>query len=388
MKVLIVDDNPTRRNEIKNLISDSLGLSDNEIYMAHNTQKAKDLMRTISFEFLVLDVVLPKRDELPRAQYGLQLLKEIKTRPTIRKPGKIVGITAHFEDIESFRKEFDEHCEVLIEASIRNKQWKGILIQAIKFESTRLISNYTSIKKISCITVHGIRTTGYWQEELKKIIESNVDTVEFHAYKYGYFTVISFCIPFLRTIKINHFAKQLKDINHENKELFFFCHSFGTYIVINAISNLLKKNEELNIGTIVLAGSVLPSDYDFKTIFNKTKARVVNDCGAEDKILFLSQAFVPNTGMAGRIGFYGLNNNRFVNRFFKGGHSHYFERGGSFMENYWLPLIGNPEYIEIIDKRDKTSYTNIISEKIVSFLGKVKEVIYISIFAFVVYNLF
>ncbi|WP_368082954.1 hypothetical protein [Klebsiella oxytoca] len=92
--------------------------------------------------------------------------------------------------------------------------------------------------------------------------------------------------------------------------------------------------------------------------------------------------------MAGRIGFYGLNNNRFVNRFFKGGHSHYFERGGSFMENYWLPLIGNPEYIEIIDKRDKTSYTNIISEKIVSFLGKVKEVIYISIFAFVVYNLF
>ena len=76
MKVLIVDDNPTRRNEIKNLISDSLGLSDNEIYMAHNTQKAKDLMRTISFEFLVLDVVLPKNSLVPNM--GSNYLKKLK----------------------------------------------------------------------------------------------------------------------------------------------------------------------------------------------------------------------------------------------------------------------------------------------------------------------
>jgi hypothetical protein len=55
--------------------------------------------------------------------------------------------------------------------------------------------------------------------------------------------------------------------------------------------------------------------------------------GLDDKILFLSEALVPNTGMAGRIGFYGLNNNRFVNRYFKGGHSHYFEEMKNFMEN-------------------------------------------------------
>jgi hypothetical protein len=64
---------------------------------------------------------LPKRDESPRAQYGLTLLNDIKSRPTLLKPGKIVGITAHFDDIELFRKQFDEHCEVLIEASVRNK---------------------------------------------------------------------------------------------------------------------------------------------------------------------------------------------------------------------------------------------------------------------------
>ncbi|KFC90737.1 response regulator [Leclercia adecarboxylata] len=392
MKVLIVDDNITRRTEISNLLIDKVGLSENEIFLAANTQKAKDLLRGICFDFLILDVVLPKRDESPRAQYGLTLLNDIKSRPTLLKPGKIVGITAHFDDIELFRKQFDEHCEVLIEASVRNKEWKGILLKAIQFESTRRLSNYAAENKIICITVHGIRTKGEWQEKLKKIVESNVNTVEFHSYKYGYFTVISFFIPFLRTIRLKHFAAQLKSIrdrNEHKKEIMFFCHSFGTYIVTKAINDfLLKKNEKINVRLIVLSGSVLPSKFDFKLILDKTNARIVNDCGSDDKILFLSEALVPNTGMAGRIGFYGLNNNRFVNRYFEGGHSHYFEENNNFMEKYWLPLIGNPESIEIIDNRKDNSWCNVIIEKTISLLGKVKEIIYLSFLTFLIYKIY
>ncbi|MGM5531579.1 response regulator [Mixta calida] len=391
MKLLIVDDNISRKEEIKETLIKNFGLSDNEIFTAENTQTAKNFLRNICFDFLILDVVLPKRDESPRAQFGLQLLNDIKNRPTLKKPGKIVGITAHFDDIESFRREFDEHCEVLIEASIRNKGWKSALLKAVEFESTRKVSHYTSAKEIICITVHGIRTKGVWQEKLKKVVESRVDTVEFQSYKYGYFTVISFFIPFLRTIKIKHFAEQLKgtrDRNGGGKEIMFFCHSFGTYIVIQAINDfLLKKNEEINIRLIVLAGSVLPSDFDFKLILDKTNARIVNDCGADDKILFLSEALVPNTGMAGRIGFYGLNNDRFVNRFFKGGHSHYFE-SNEFMEKHWLPLIGNPTSIEIVDRRDNEKMSNIAIEKTISLMGKLKEVIYILCMVYFLYACF
>ncbi|WP_073970219.1 response regulator [Serratia ficaria] len=380
MKVLIVDDNKTRQGEIKDLLSTNFGLTDNEIYCAENTQTAKGLLRTVCFDFLILDVVLPKRDESPRAKFGLQLLNDIKNRPAIKKPGKIVGITAHFDDIEIFRKEFDEHCEVLIEASIRNKAWKGSLIKAVEFESTRRVSSYTSGKDILCITVHGIRTYGAWQERLKKVVESKVDTIEFQSYKYGYFTVISFFVPFLRRVKLKHFAEQLKDIRDrspEKKEFMFFSHSFGTYIVVKALNDfLLKKNEDFNVGLIVLAGTVLPSAFDFKLILDKTNARIVNDCGSDDRILFLSKALVPNTGMAGRVGFYGLNNNRFVNRFFRGGHSHYFE-SDNFMEKHWLPLIGNPSSIEIVDNRNKESVSNVVVEKSISLLGKFKEIIYV-----------
>lgn len=392
MKILIVDDNDTRKNEIKKLLMYNIGLSENDIFLAENTQTAKALLRNICFDFLILDVVLPKRVESPRAQFGLNLLNEIKNRPAIKKPGKIVGITAHFEDIEVFRRQFDQHCEVLIEASTRNKGWKGILLKAIEFESTRRVSNYTNENKILCITVHGIRTKGSWQEELKKIVESKVDTVEFHSYKYGYFTVISFFIPFLRSIKLKHFAKELisiRDRSNENKEMMFFCHSFGTYIVVKGINDyLLKKGEKLNIKLIVLAGSVLPSNFDFKMILDKTNTRVVNDCGSDDCILFMSEGLVPNTGMAGRIGFYGLNNNRFVNRYFKGGHSHYFEKSEHFMEKYWLPLVGNPESIDIIDNREDNSPANILIEKSISMYGKVKELVYLTALTSVIYFLY
>ncbi|VTP65614.1 Uncharacterised protein [Leclercia adecarboxylata] len=60
MKVLIVDDNITRRTEISNLLIDKVGLSENEIFLAANTQKAKDLLRGICFDFLILDVVYRK----------------------------------------------------------------------------------------------------------------------------------------------------------------------------------------------------------------------------------------------------------------------------------------------------------------------------------------
>ncbi|EEW2495581.1 MULTISPECIES: response regulator [Enterobacteriaceae] len=385
MKILIVDDNGARCEEVKALLQEELGIGEPDIYTAYNTQSAKTLMRSIRFDFLILDVVLPKRDEPPCAEFGLALLNDIKKRPTIKKPGKIVGITAQFEDLESFRTQFDSHCEVLIEASTRSKDWKGKILQAVKFENSKLISKYTTERNVTCLSVHGIRTRGEWQQKFKKIVESNVDTVSFESYKYGYFTVLSFMIPFLRQLKVKSFSKELKRINLQGKEIFIFCHSFGTYITVNAISKLLSEGTTVNVKMLVLSGSVLPSNYDFHKIMALTDMKLINDCGCDDRILLLSEGLVPNTGMAGRVGFYGLNNARFVNRFFKGGHSHYFDEGSGFMEKYWLPLFYGDSNIEVIDQRCDRIVTSGIIEKFTSGLGKAKEIIYLTALFFVFY---
>ncbi|EGQ7968852.1 response regulator, partial [Vibrio cholerae] len=196
MKVLIVDDNKIRNEEIVNFLKDDVGINKEEIYKCYNTQDAKGLLRTIYFDYLILDVVLPKRDETPDAKYGLQLLDDIKKRPTIKKPQKIVGITSFVEDIEHFRQKFEEHCEVIIEASNRNNTWKSKIRASLNFEVSKQISKFTRENNLTCLTVHGIRTRGDWQQKLKRIVSSNVDTVSFETYKYGYFTVISFMIPF------------------------------------------------------------------------------------------------------------------------------------------------------------------------------------------------
>lgn len=388
MKLLLVDDNEKRTVEITKLLTDVVGLTDAEIFAVDNTQKAKDLLRLHHFDFLILDVVLPKRDETPHARFGLSLLNDIKKRPTLSKPSKIVGITAHFEDIEFFRHSFEQHCEVVIEASSRNVNWKKRIVDAIKFEFTKNISKSTSDKSITCITVHGIRTRGTWQEDLNKIINTASNTVSFESYKFGYFTILSFMVPFLRNLRVKYFFEELKGLKLEGRDVYIFSHSFGTYIVVKALEKIIKNKIEFNLKLLVLSGSVLPSNYSFKKILDNFESTVVNDCGCNDRILLLSEALVPNTGMAGRVGFHGLNNDRFVNRFFKGGHSHYFDKSDYFMEKYWLPLFSIPTSLNAIDERTDRMFVSGIGEKLISLLGKTKELIYLTLISLLIFKFF
>lgn len=387
MKVLIVDDNKVRNDEIARFLVDDVGISQDGLHQCFNTQDAKSLLRNITFDYLILDVVLPKRDETPNARYGLALLNDIKKRPTIKKPQKILGITAHVEDIEDFRKQFESHCEVIIEASHRNSTWKSSIRDSFSFEFSKMMSKFTSEKSIKCITVHGIRTRGDWQQKLKKIVNENVDTVSFQTYKYGYFTIIAFMLPFMRWYQIFKFKETLRKIAKESDhKIMIFAHSFGTYIVVKAIESLLKEGEKLDIDKIILSGSVLCSSHNFSRIMQQTNATIINDCGFNDNVLLLSEGFVPNTGMAGKVGFYGLNNERFVNRYFKGGHSHYFEEPSKFIEKFWMPLFTSSENIELIDEREDNVFIFGIVDKLFSLLGKFKELIYISLIFYFLFD--
>ncbi|MFS1981160.1 response regulator [Vibrio lentus] len=388
MKVLIVDDNKPRCSEIIDLISRSTHISKDDIFFSHSGDNAKSKLRSMHFDLLILDVVLPRRNESPSPQVGLDLLKQIKKRPTLKKPDKIIGITAQVDDISAFRTSFDEHCEVIIEASHRNSDWKAKILNCIEFEGKKKLSRYASDKTVTCITVHGIRTRGCWQETLKKAVISKLDSVNFESYKFGYFTVVSFLIPFLRNIQISRFKKSLINLNYANNKIIIFSHSFGTYIVINAIEQLLMEGHKIDLDKLILSGSVLRSSHDFSSILAKTDVKIINDCGCDDAVLLLSEGFVPNTGMAGKVGFYGLNNDRFVNRYFRGGHSHYFDVKGQFITNYWLPLFSEVDTLDVIDERSNGIVSLGIVDKFFSILGQCKEFIYLALIIYTVYLIY
>ncbi len=213
------------------------------------------------------------------------------------------------------------------------------------------------------ITVHGIRTFGRWQERLESLLRAEVGgTRELHtmAYKYGYFSVFAFLVPFLRWLVTLRFRRALLRVARDGPwdRIDLVGHSFGTHIIAWGLHGI-KRNRRPNVHTIILSGSVLKSDFPWNDLIGKCVVRVVNECGTRDKILLLSQFGVLFTGMAGRLGFAGMTGTRLRNRFFAVGHSGYFLRNGrpddTFMKQYWTPLITGDIEAPLVDERRESA---------------------------------
>lgn len=190
------------------------------------------------------------------------------------------------------------------------------------------------------ITVHGIRTFGQWQQRLANLLRGQNADVLTESYGYGYFSVLAFLLPPFRWLATMRFRRDLVRIcaKYPNAQVHIVAHSFGTHLIGWGLRGMVADRLP-DIHTILLAGSVLRSDFPWAELMESGKIRrVINDCGIDDAILILSQFCVLLTGMAGRVGFIGASNERFTNRFFKGGHSHYFEQS-EFMETHWVPLL-------------------------------------------------
>lgn len=236
------------------------------------------------------------------------------------------------------------------------------------------------------ITVHGIRTFGQWQERLEGLVRKREPEAIFEHYHYGYFSVISFIIPMFRWLATLTFRKQLLKLvdMYPDAEVTIVSHSFGTHLVGWGLLGIDPKKRP-RIKNVILAGSVLKSGFPWGTLLDsKAVDRVINDCGIDDEILILSQFCVLFTGMAGRLGFTGMTGTRFSNRYFSGGHSHYFGRDGKyadeFMERYWVPLIAGGGGIEQIDERQSLGVMQGVKTTFLQIADPVKLLIYVGAF--------
>lgn len=388
MKILVVDDDELRLKSIQTLLNDELKIALESVVICTNAQKAKTLMRSEYFNILILDVMLPKRDETPSAQVGLDLLDEITRRSNINTPGRIFGITANKDDIELYRDRFEKYFFTVVEAGKKNKLWKRKVVDSINYALSSDISKTNSEKPVLCLSIHGIETRGEWQSKLKKAVRTHTNSVDFETYSYGFYSFIAFFLPFIRYFAVLVFERKLSVLmnkpENKNKELIIFAHSFGTYIAVYGIQKYFKKNKKIPLKRLVLAGSVLKSNYDFSKILEVTGCSIINDTGDRDIPLLISNLLVPFTGMAGRTGFFGFNNNKFVNRYFHGGHSHYFEND-DFIQQYWLPLLSDST-VESVDKRIDCKFNQFI-EASIRHLGHFKEFLYFILIAYFIFNM-
>lgn len=387
MKILIVDDNLIRREKLINEFMNIPEKSFLDLNFCETSDKAKKLCKNIRFDLLILDICLPKKEGLKASQEeGLSFLKNIQTTDKFLTPTKIIGITANTQNIKEFRDEFINYTSVVYEAVINDNRWIYQIIENTKKLINSNIKNELNNKNKLLISVHGIRTFGQWQNTLTNIINENSNSIIHHSYKYNFFDILSFINPFIRRKKANELISKIKYSIDSNidKKIYLIGHSFGTYIIAKFIENNAFEN---HIDLVILSGSVLSSEYDIQNKLSPKVNKIINDCGTRDIILIINKIFIFGLGDSGRKGFLGVNSDKIINRYFKGGHSLYFEDNKNninFMEENWIPYILQDKELKIIDQRNKNAWYLDVIEPLIEILSFIFPIVMI----YIIYLLF
>jgi pimeloyl-ACP methyl ester carboxylesterase len=238
------------------------------------------------------------------------------------------------------------------------------------------------------ITVHGIRTFGNWQERLEHLVTSGraSSQLEFVNYKFGFFSVVSFIVPFTRWLLVRRFRDELLRLqaSKPRTRIDLVGHSFGTHLIAWAIASL-PVDSKITIHTVILSGSVLRSAFPWHEYIGTRVKRVINDCGSRDGVLLLSQFLVFFTGMAGRSGFSGSTSATFRNRYSIFGHSGYFvDRAGAPSDDYlgqhWVPLLTSEHPAPAFDFREPPTTFDVFLERLATHAGLIKLAVCVSPF--------
>ena len=193
-------------------------------------------------------------------------------------------------------------------------------------------------KRKIIISVHGIKTHGLWQKNIASVVSENGWI--YYPLDYGYFSASQFLVPPLRRRKIKWFCDEFDRIKERFEDVIpsVICHSNGSYIVANA----LKTYPHIKIDKLILCGSIVRRDFDWKAIFDGKQATLVrNEIGQKDIWSRLVKCFAWfDTGASGRKGFKQINPRLKQPNFTEFSHSS-FQALGHYRNN-WLPFLDTP----------------------------------------------
>ncbi len=140
LKIIVVEDNPNKKEKIQKLIESSIDIPKSNIEYASDVKSAKRLIYKKSYDFMILDLVLPlDSDDEPSPENGISFLNDIHSSPQIKPITHIVGLTEFSEHLEKFRVNFENFVWQLIDYKAEEVDWqeklKNLLFHLIKVRS-------------------------------------------------------------------------------------------------------------------------------------------------------------------------------------------------------------------------------------------------------------
>lgn len=353
MRIVIVDDSIARVEIMVAALSNSRFADFLEIVTCDSADRARLALNT-RCDLLVLDVLIPKKSfGTPQAKHSVDLLAEVcNPRGKYIRPRLIIGLTADIKELQGHQEKFAKEAAIVLRGQLSDIGWIDSLLGQIEslWESAR--KTLCQEKDRMLISVHGIRTYGPWQTDLRSEILQYSRSVECVEIKFGFLNVFAFAVPYFRKKVVERAANRLRINlrNGEDRDIYIVAHSFGTLVVSEALKN---QRYSRPLKAVILCGSPLEHDENIDHIVSSAET-VVNECGTRDFILVLARLLLWGLGDAGRVGFERENSDQFYNRYFRGGHSLYFKKtkgGSTFYEKFWLKFLAKDEKPERIDER-------------------------------------
>lgn len=137
------------------------------------------------------------------------------------------------------------------------------------------------------VTIHGIRTYGKWQKAITPFLASH-GLVPYHI-DFGYFRILKFLFPFTRNRQVKVIQTELRTLLDKvrPRRVSIVAHSFGTFLALEA---LRRDNGAVQYDRVVLTGSILPCDFDWKSMMSKKWVMaVLNARATEDRVVEMAR---------------------------------------------------------------------------------------------------
>jgi pimeloyl-ACP methyl ester carboxylesterase len=191
------------------------------------------------------------------------------------------------------------------------------------------------------VTIHGIRTRAVWQKTFATVISGSPTKTE--SFDFGSYGLPRFLLPPFNDRLVDDFyewmsnvqAKHNIDPDEYEKRPSVIAHSLGSWILGHA----MLKRPNLRFDKIILAGSILPRDFDWELLFSRKQVfRVRNECGKLDRWPGMAKRFVRGAGTGGTEGFEAFAP-ALENVYFEFAHSDSLD--SAHMQTHWLPFLNS-----------------------------------------------
>ena len=156
------------------------------------------------------------------------------------------------------------------------------------------------------LLLHGMNTSGLWQGRFLWLLGCSYGRmIPVAPYKYGKVRLGAF-IPWLQRRHMRNLIDHIREFAGEAVDGGFggrpdvIAHSFGTWLLGHA----LRKNPDLNVGRVILLGSILRTDFNWSELEKRGQVEaVLNHYGTRDFWAWIARFAIPDSGPSGHQGF-------------------------------------------------------------------------------------